>query len=156
MKFIQEHRIQFFHLSFDRIIIIYPAQDDDSDLRNRPESSGKRKQYFRSEDCRIIPAISHRKNPEIFRSGILLPWNRRNSPEPTVPLPYCPTREVDKFDRLNRKVCILSNTTTTGYFSNNFWWKQDKELRFSLFERGHEDALNFILESFMICLLWDS
>ncbi len=50
---------------------------------------------------RRLAAVSHRteqefrrKISEIFRLRILLPWNRRNSLEPTVSCPYCPAWDI--------------------------------------------------------------
>jgi len=97
------------HKSHTRPIIPTSAKD-----RNGPDSSGKingsdRKaseidgnwnQYSGPEDRWIIPPTSGHVPPEItgiwpddtrkirkfFLPGILLPWNRRNYPEPTISL----------------------------------------------------------------------
>jgi hypothetical protein len=55
------------------------SQDDNSDLRKSMESGS---------------STPGRKTLEIFRTGIFLVWNRRNSLGPTISLPYCPAWDV--------------------------------------------------------------
>ncbi len=115
------------------------TQDDHSAFQNRSEPVGKTrnkhrflqeysgnrqkwKQYSRPEYCRFfrwIPTVSHwkeqgfyRKTPEkaeIFRPGILLPWNLRNFMDPSISLPDCSTWVVFPFRTSGKGEFRISN-----------------------------------------------